>query len=221
MKTQNSPDVVRRAADRLEATAARGTFRRRRTMDKSCPETEHLVLSAVQRARSGDEDALRFLYLKYVDNVYGYICSVIRDEHEAEDVTQHLFAKLPTALHRYRPGPVPFSAWLLRVAHNAAIDHVRVRRPMPCEEVRPVDQEDHDAIGRDRYHDLREAFDTLPTDQRNVMMLRFIVGLTPGEIAEAIGRTEDAIHGLQHRGRRAVKAELQRLGAAPAALATA
>jgi RNA polymerase sigma-70 factor (ECF subfamily) len=202
----------------MEATTARGTFRRRRQLEKSCPETEKLVLRAVQRAKQGDEDAVRFLYLKYADNVYGYICSVLRDEHDAEDVTQHLFAKLPQALHRYRPGPVPFSAWLLRVAHNAAIDHVRVRRPIPCEEVRSADTEDGDEVSRDRYRDLFAAFDTLPREQRNVMVLRFVLGLSPGEIAEAIGRTEDAVHGLQHRGRRAVRAELERLGAAPAAM---
>ena len=212
-------DSVRRAADRMEATAARGAFRRRRQLEKSCPETEKLVLRAVQRAKQGDEDAVRFLYLKYADNVYGYVCSVLRDEHDAEDVTQHLFAKLPGALHRYRPGPVPFSAWLLRVAHNAAIDHVRVRRPVPCEEVRSPDTEDSDEISRDKYRDLFAAFDTLPKEQRNVMVLRFVLGLSPGEIAECIGRTEDAVHGLQHRGRRAVKAELERLGAAPAAMA--
>ena len=76
-------------------------------------------------------DALRFLYLRYADNVYGYVCSIVRDEHEAEDVTQQIFAKLLTTLDRYEPRQVPFSAWILRVAHNAAIDHVRARRPVP------------------------------------------------------------------------------------------
>lgn len=188
-------------------------------MEKCCPRTEQLVLRAVQRAAQGDEPALRLLYLQYVDSVYGYVCSVIKDEHEAEDVTQHLFAKLPSALHRYRPGTVPFSAWLMRVAHNAAIDHVRVRRPVPCEQVRSAYLEDDEGLGRDRFRDLCDAFDTLPEDQRSVMMLRFVVGLSPRETAECIGRTEDAIHGLQHRARRAVKAELERLGAAPCAAA--
>ena len=214
-----APHAIRREADRLEATAtSRGKFVRRRTMDNS-KESERLTLRAVARAKQGDEDALRFLYLKYADNVYGYVCSLVRDEHEAEDVTQHLFAKLPNALQRYRPSAVPFSAWILRVAHNAAIDHVRVRRPMPCEEVRSVDTEDHDVIARDKYRDLREALDVLPEEQRNVLVLRFIVGMSPGEIAETIGRSEDAVHGLQHRGRRTMKAELERLGAAPAAVA--
>ena len=210
-------DSVRREADRLEAHGSQGQFRRRRTMDQSA-EGQRIVLRAVQQARQGNDDALRFLYLRFADNVYGYVCSVVHDEHEAEDVTQGIFAKLPTALRRYEPRVVPFSAWILRVAHNAAIDHVRTRRAVPCEEVRGTGEADL-SISRERYLDLREALDTLPEDQRTVIVLRFIVGLSPGEIAERIGRSEDAVHGLQHRGRRAIRAELVRLQAAPTAVA--
>jgi RNA polymerase sigma-70 factor (ECF subfamily) len=206
--------AIRREADHIEATVDRGRFRRRRALDHS-PATERLVNAAVVRAKQGDDDALRFLYLRYADNVYGYVCSIIRDEHDAEDVTQHIFAKLMTALGRYEPRVVPFSAWILRVAHNAAIDHMRARRPVPCEEVRSTDIED-DATGRERFADLRLALDALPPEQRDVIMLRFLVGLSPREIAERLGRSEDAVHGLQHRGRRRLRREMQRIQSEPA-----
>jgi len=212
-------DTVRREADRMESTVGRGRFRRRRTLDHS-DRSEALVLDAVERAKEGDDDAIRMLYLRYADNVYGYVCSIVRDEHEAEDVTQLIFAKLLTALPRYQPRVVPFSAWILRVAHNAAIDHVRARRSVPFAEVRSVDTEDHD-LSWERGHDLKEALATLPTEQRDVIVMRFIYGLTPGEIAQRIGRSEDAVHGLQHRGRRSLRAELTRLESAPAALKAA
>jgi RNA polymerase sigma-70 factor (ECF subfamily) len=176
-----------------------------------------LLLSAVSRARSGDEHAIRYLYLAYRDHVYGYVCSIVRDEHEAEDVTQHIFARLAGALARYEPRSVPFSGWILRVAHNAAIDHIRLRRPVPCDDVRPVTEQDRDD-SRERFRDLDAALSTLPDDQRMVIVLRFIVGLTPAEAAERMGRTPDAIHALQHRARRALKGELVRLQAAPMAL---
>jgi RNA polymerase sigma-70 factor, ECF subfamily len=206
--------AIRREADHIEATVDRGRFRRRRVLDQS-PATERLVLAAVARAKEGDADALRFLYLRYADNVYGYVCSIVRDEHEAEDVTQHIFAKLMTALARYEPRVVPFSAWILRVAHNASIDHMRTRRPVPCEEVRSPDIEVDDS-GRERYADLRLALDALPAEQRDVIMLRFLIGLTPREIAERLGRSEDAVHGLQHRGRRRLRREMQRIKDEPA-----
>jgi RNA polymerase sigma-70 factor (ECF subfamily) len=206
--------AIRREADHIESTVDRGRFRRRRTLDQS-PATERLVLAAVERAKEGDADALRFLYLRYADNVYGYVCSIVRDEHEAEDVTQHIFAKLLTALGRYEPRVVPFSAWILRVAHNAAIDHMRARRPVPCEEVRSPDIED-DVSGRERFADLRLALDALPAEQRDVIMLRFLIGLSPREIAERLGRSEDAVHGLQHRGRRRLRREMARIQDQPA-----
>jgi RNA polymerase sigma-70 factor (ECF subfamily) len=208
--------AIRREADLIESTLDRGRFRRRRSLDQS-PAVERLVLVAVERAKEGDDDALRFLYLRYADNVYGYVCSIVRDEHEAEDVTQHIFAKLMTALRRYEPRVVPFSAWILRVAHNAAIDHMRTRRPMPCEEVRSTEIEE-DLTGRERFADLRLALNELPAEQRDVIMLRFLVGLSPGEIAERLGRSEDAVHGLQHRGRRRLRREMQRIQEEPATL---
>jgi RNA polymerase sigma-70 factor (ECF subfamily) len=208
--------AIRREADHIESTVERGRFRRRRSLDQS-PATERLVIAAVARAKEGDADALRFLYLRYADNVYGYVCSILRDEHEAEDVTQHIFAKLLTALGRYEPRVVPFSAWILRVAHNAAIDHMRTRRPMPCEEVRSSELEVDDT-GRERFADLRLALDALPSEQRDVIMLRFLVGLSPREIAERLGRSEDAVHGLQHRGRRRLRREMQRIQEEPATL---
>jgi RNA polymerase sigma-70 factor (ECF subfamily) len=205
---------IRHEADRLASAEGRGRFRRRRTLDHS-PATERLVLVAAERAAQGDQDALRLLYLRYSDNVYGYVCSIVRDEHDAEDVTQQIFAKLPTALGRFQARAVPFSAWILRVAHNAAIDFVRTRRAVPCEEVRGTEQE-AESVGRERLEALRAALAVLPEDQRQVLVMRFIAGMSPGEIAEQMGRSEDAIHGLQHRGRRTLRRELERLEAAPA-----
>jgi RNA polymerase sigma-70 factor, ECF subfamily len=207
---------IRQEADRIEAATGRGRFRRRRMPDHS-PAAEALVLDAVLRAKEGDQDALRFLYLRFADNVYGYVCSIVRDEHDAEDVTQQVFAKLTNALGRYEPRAVPFSAWILRVSHNAAIDFVRSRRAVPCEEVRSPETEAED-ISRERGEALRLALATLPEDQRQVLVLRFIAGMSPGEIASRMGRSEDAIHGLQHRGRRALRQELERLESAPAAM---
>jgi RNA polymerase sigma-70 factor, ECF subfamily len=204
---------IRREADQIEAALGRGRFRRRRKLDQS-PRAERLVLAAVARAKDGDADALRFLYLRYADNVYGYVCSIVRDDYEAEDVTQQIFAKLLTAVGRYEPSVVPFSAWILRVAHNAAIDHVRTRRPVLLEEVHPPEAVGDDGAGsRERFADLRLALDALPTEQRDVIVLRFLVGLSPREIAERMGRSEDAVHGLQHRGRRRLRSEMLALAA--------
>ena len=173
-----------------------------------------LLVKAILRAKEGDRDALTFLYVRYADNVYGYVRSIVRDEHEAEDITQHLFSKLTFALSRYEPRSVPFSAWILRVARNLAVDHIRALRAIPCEEVRPVEAVADD-FSFERSHALQEALDALPRDQRQVLILRHVAGMTPGEIARSLGKTEGSIHGLHHRGRRTLQRELSELGARP------
>ena len=191
---------------------AYGRFHRRVEINDS--DAHGKVLRAVALAKEGDRDALRFLYLRYADNIYGYVLSIVRDEHDAEDVTQHVFAKLMTAIVKYEPRSVPFSAWILRVARNVALDHLRQRRPIPVEEVRGADTSD-DFDDHERGDSLNDALDSLPSDQRTVLLLRHVVGLSPGEIAEWLGRTESSVHGLHHRGRQTVRENLTRSGCAP------
>jgi len=193
-----------------------GRFRRSTSLDES-EGCRRRVAAAVARAKQGDREALRYLYIQYADNVYGYVASIVKDEHEAEDITQLVFAKLMTVLPKYEQRKVPFTSWLLRLAHNAALDHLRRRLPTPADEVRSPDEtvdrspDDAQAVG--------QALAALPEDQRTVVVLRHLVGLTPGEIAERLGRSENSIHGLHHRGRRALQCELRQLGCAPATAA--
>jgi RNA polymerase sigma-70 factor, ECF subfamily len=190
-----------------------GKFRRSTSLDES-EIGRRRVARAVTRAKQGDREALRFLYVQYADNVYGYVVSIVRDEHEAEDITQLVFAKLMTALARYEQRAVPFTSWLLRLAHNAALDHLRRRLPTPAEEVRSPDER-ADGSSSDDVQAVGQALAALPEDQRTVVVLRHLVGLTPGEIAERLGRSENSIHGLHHRGRRALQSHLRQLECAP------
>jgi RNA polymerase sigma-70 factor (ECF subfamily) len=174
------------------------------------------ITAAVSRAQAGDSAAIRFLYVQYKDNVYGYVLSFVRDPHEAEDVTQHVFLKLMSVIHKYQAREVPFASWLLRVARNVALDHLRQRRMLPCEEVFEPTAEFDDS-GRDRRWGLEQALGALPEEQREVVVLRHLVGLTPGEIADRMGRSEASIHGLHHRARKAMRRELVEASCAPAA----
>jgi RNA polymerase sigma-70 factor, ECF subfamily len=192
-------------------------FRARTTLDES-PEAARMVRLAVARGKQGDREAIRYLYVRFSHNIYGYVRSIVHDEHEAEDVTQQVFAKLMTVLHKYDERGVPFFAWLLRLAHNSAIDHLRRRVATPVEEVRSSD-EHADGRGAEGLDAVGTALAALPEDQRKVVVLRHLVGLTPGEIADQLGRSENAIHGLHHRGRRALQRELHRLECAPVTVA--
>ena len=190
----------------------------RSTLDES-PKAAREVKRAIGRCKKGDRDALRLLYERYAGNVYGYIRSIVRDDKEAEDLTQHVFLKLITAIGKYDDQGVPFSGWLLRLARNVALDHLRKRRPTPAEEVFGADMQADD-VALHRARSLRTALVALPYEQRKVIVMRHLVGLTPPEIATQMGRSESSIHGLHHRGRRALQEELRRLESAPATAAT-
>jgi len=156
---------------------------------------------------------VRFLYVSYSNNVYGYVRSIVQDDHEAEDITQHVFAKLMTTLVKYDDRGVPFFAWLLRMARNAAIDHLRANRTTPMETV--LDPEAISGGDLDHVGTLRAALAVLPDNQREVVILHDLAGFTPKEIADRMGRTKRSVHGLHHRGRRALQRELERLESSP------
>ena len=185
--------------------------------DSATPGRDGLRAAADELARSstkaGDRDAIRYLYLRYSDNVYSYVRTILRDDHEAEDLTQHVFAKLMTAISRYEQRTSPFAGWILRLAHNAAVDHLRARRAVPVAEI--FGEDDHADYDAHRGVALREALSSLPEEQRRVVVLRHVVGLTPPEIAAETGHSESSVHGLHHRGRRALRGALVRMDAGP------
>jgi len=173
-----------------------------------------LTREAVSRAKAGDPEGIHYLYVRYADDVLRYVTGLIRDHHEAEDITQNVFAKLMTAINKYEERAVPFDAWIIRVARNAALDHLRAKRAIPSEEVRQTDT-GRSQVAQDRGQALRQALEDLPEDQREVLVLRHIVGLSPVEIADTLDKSESSVHGLHHRGRRSLRANLSELGAAP------
>jgi RNA polymerase sigma-70 factor (ECF subfamily) len=173
-----------------------------------------LVDSAVARVKEGDTSGLHFLYVLYGEDVRRYVDSIVRNHHEAEDITQSVFLKLTSVIKRYEPRGVPFVAWLLRVARNAAVDSLRAKRALPSGDIW-VKDEGHDQIAFERRELLKQALAQLSHEQREVLVLRYVSGLPPSEIARVLHKTESSVHGLQHRGRRRLIAALEELDAAP------
>ena len=94
-----------------------------------------LVTLAVARAKEGDTNALHFLYVRFADDVCGYVNSIVRNLDDSRDITQNVFGTLMTAIQRYEPDEVPFAAWILRLSRNAALDHLVARDDAQLREV--------------------------------------------------------------------------------------
>jgi RNA polymerase sigma-70 factor, ECF subfamily len=196
------------------ASARRGVGAPRARKGIDAGNDGELVSVAIARAQAGDMEGLYLLYVRYEEDVFRFVSSMVKDHHEAEDITQSVFLKLITVLRTYEPRDVPFIAWVLRVARNMCLDHLQDRRSIPQEEV-SARVDNRTQIGNERRKDLCWALEQLPEEQRSVLILRHIRGLSPPEIADALGKSESSIDGLHHRGRKSMQSTLTDLGAAP------
>jgi RNA polymerase sigma-70 factor (ECF subfamily) len=161
----------------------------------------------IEEAQSGDLEALASLYDSHVNQVYRYTLARLGNVHDAEDVTEEIFLKMYTGLPGYQWRKVPFAAWLMRIARNEVVNFTRRngRRALDTElpeEV--VDRGSNDpAETTERLmalEDLREAVALLPEAQREVIILRFASGLSIADTARALGKRENNVKVLQHKG---------------------
>jgi RNA polymerase sigma-70 factor (ECF subfamily) len=138
------------------------------------------------------------LYENNFDRVYAYIAHRVRNREEAQDATADVFHRALASLPRFEWRGLPFVAWLLGIAANVLSDRwQRVARQQE------VIAEDLDQVGIEDDIEQRallyQLVDTLPADQRHVIIRRFVVQKSLREIATEFGRSEGAIKQLQLR----------------------
>lgn len=160
----------------------------------------------VDRARTGDQSALADLYDWYMPRVYRYAMARMGNVAEAEDVTEEVFLKMLGAIGDFRWRDVPFSSWLFRIAHNHIASHFRriAQRGGPHGEI-PHEFIDWrvdpaaEVEAQVTMDEVRQATERLPDAQREVIVLRFAVGLSIAETAKTLGKREGNIKALQHK----------------------
>jgi RNA polymerase sigma-70 factor (ECF subfamily) len=160
------------------------------------------------RAAQADRAAFGVLYRRYLDRVYGYCFYLLGDHHDAEDTTERTFLAALDAIDRFREQGAGFRSWLFRIAHNQVANALRSRgrrRTYPLESVaEPMAPGDPAAeIGQaDDARRVRRALARVAEDRRQVLVLRFVDGLSSREIGAVLDRSPGAIRVLQHRALR-------------------
>jgi len=159
-------------------------------------------ISLVKRAASGDSEAFGELYSIYFDRIYRYVVYQVRDKMTAEDVTEDAFVKAWKAIGSCKGKEKTFSSWLYRIAHNQVIDNLRKQRKHLFTEMEdlaeacsyePKEQE------RLEHQEILDAISDLPSNQKKVIILRFIEGLANQEVAQILGKRQGAVRMLQTR----------------------
>jgi RNA polymerase sigma-70 factor, ECF subfamily len=163
----------------------------------------------VQRARAGELDAFETLTHRYEQRVYSLALRMLRQEQDAEDVTQQTFLSALDNLKGFR-GDASFATWLRRIATHGALKIIRKRKGLDTvsleEATEPADDYDH--IPHPEYiadwrqspeqlvdknetrRLLDEALGKLDEKHRLVFLLRDVEGLSVKEAAEALGLSE-------------------------------
>lgn len=173
-------------------------------------------VAAVAAVVAGETARFGEIYRRHYARVHSYARGLLRDSAEAEDIAQETFLLALRALPRYEDRGLPFRAWLLRIAHNAALGRLGARR------AEPLDPEAlARALDRGRARDVDALSDgelvaltaELPLAQRQVLLLRLVLGFSSAETGEILGRTPEGVRQVQ---RRALETLRQRLTSADA-----
>ena len=160
---------------------------------------ERLLIEAAQK------DPARFadLYELNFERVYAYVVRRVGNRTETEDLTSEVFHQALANLKRFEWRGIPFSAWLFRIAANLISDRwQRSGREQIADDPQQIESAQASPAeieGVERRATLFRLVESLPSEQRRVVVLRFVEQKSIKEVAREIRKTEGAVKQLQFR----------------------
>ncbi len=167
----------------------------------------------IASARKGDARAFNQLVLLYQSMVYNLAYRILGEADAAADATQEAFLSAFQAIHKFRGGS--FKAWLLRIVTNACYDQMRTRQRRPTNSLEdlPVEEDhmrflgdeaespDEFVVRQELNRTIQAGILSLPAEQRTILVLSDIQGLSYQEIAQATGLSLGTVKSRLSRGR--------------------
>lgn len=171
----------------------------------------------IQLSVEGEAEAFEVLYRRHMDVIYRYLFFRVGSETQAEDLTEDVFLKAWEALPKFKVGQQPLIHWLYRIAHNLLIDHFRKRTPLPLSDeliTSFVDSTETPEGVVNRHEEMElitRAVRRLAALEQQVILLRFVEGLSHRKIGNIIGKSAAASRVIQYRALKTLRAFLSEL----------
>lgn len=185
------------------------------TSDQGSPISDEQL---IQSAASGDLDAYAEIYHRYLKPIYRYIYYRVTDEADAEDLTEEVFLRVWDRLKKLgaESGIKNFRAWLYRSAHNLVVDFYRSRAVRNhdenlAEEIEdPASTTEEIISQKQQAAALEAAIQALDEPFQQIIILRFINGLSHAETAEILGLKPGHARVLQYRALKKLRMSLEK-----------
>ena len=178
---------------------------------------KNLIEMLVNKARTGDKDALTELYGVFREKIYRYVFFKCGNHADAEDITNEVFLRMIQSIANFQWKGIGFSSWLFKIASNLVIDYYRNKSRRNIESI-----EDRDYIGETNWEqiseflDNRDLFQAIYKDtedltdlQKEVVNLRFVGDLSLKETAEAMSKNVNSVKAIQHAAIKKLKEKVQ------------
>lgn len=170
----------------------------------------------IKRAQEGDVNAVGELYDRHQTAIFRYVRARIYDHQTAQDLTGEIFLRMVENISSYRAMGVPFVAWLYRIAHNHLVNHIRKEtaqtiEPLTAAAFLPHNEGNPATLVENKVEleRLLRALERIDEQQREVLILRFLVEMPLKDVAETLDKTVGAVKTLQHRGTLALQVALK------------
>jgi RNA polymerase sigma-70 factor (ECF subfamily) len=182
---------------------------------------EQTLVRLIQRAQQfSDPSAFDGLYLLYADRVFRFLVSRLNDTETAEEITAQVFLRLIEKITQYQIAPKDnaaiFTAWLYRMTYNKMIDVLRRQKHHHQVSIQQAEMLPYDEVMSERveerieFEKVMSKLQLLNAQQRQVILLRFVEGLSLAETAQVMQKSEGAIKALQHRSLETLRRHLER-----------
>ena len=190
------PTNTRNVADRSRA----GQDRRN---DRNGRDGRAGLAGLVERARHGDADAWEDLYRRSFPRLLAYARRRLPDQDQARDAVSEAVTRAVAGIQRYRGDGGGFDAWLYGILRHVVLDQqARARREGPGtlpDGADPTADPGGDALRGEEAEEVRAAFARLGEEDRELLELRVVAGLSSDEVAQVLGRRPGAVRMAQSR----------------------